>query len=284
MAFAYLIVTGLAACAEWHSATRNVRARVVRSAYMVSRNEHEPSALPNLKRVGEFIALASPKHQRTIVSICQSLHQMLTDRPTVRNRIELLYVTSRTKSAYSTWMKMQRLGCPIEEILDLAAMRIVLSYKCTPPDPTDACKVHTQRGSASSRSPSEPETRDSKRNQEEHTLCKDVLEMVHRCGHQLPLAMKDYISNPKPNGYRSLHTTIVVDAQPIEVQIRTLAMHFNAQHGSASHLLYKQAQYRHAITPQYGHGDVPRQHEPIDGRTVCVLVDGGTPNSRFIRH
>jgi len=55
---------------------------------------------------------------------------------------------------------------------------------------------------------------------------------------ELPGRFKDYIRNPKPNGYRSIHTTVWMDELPCELQIRTLAMHTVAETGRASHALY----------------------------------------------
>ena len=63
---------------------------------------------------------------------------------------------------------------------------------------------------------------------------------VHGCWTPLPRTLKDYISSPKPNGYRSLHTTVLVGTQPLEVQIRTLGMHNVAEYGAAAHWLYKE--------------------------------------------
>ena len=60
------------------------------------------------------------------------------------------------------------------------------------------------------------------------------------------MKVKDYISFPKPNGYQSLHTAVMLNGQTIEVQIRTSAMHRVAQHGMASHWAYTDSS-RHSM-------------------------------------
>jgi len=110
---------------------------------------------------------------------------------------------SRVKGLYSLFKKCQRKDGDMDKIHDLLAIRIIL-------------------GSVED--------------------CYRALGVVHTLWHPLPGKIKDYIAFHKPNGYRSIHTTVVTqDAGPVEIQLRTENMHQEAQYGIASHLSYKEA-------------------------------------------
>lgn len=120
-------------------------------------------------------------------------------------------IQGRLKSLWSTHCKMQRKNAPVMEIFDARALRVVVS---------DA------GGDAAA----------------EVTACYRMLGAVHRLWRPVRGEYDDYIANPKKSGYRSLHTAVLAaDGLPLEVQIRTRAMHEDAEYGAAAHWLYKDA-------------------------------------------
>jgi GTP pyrophosphokinase len=111
-------------------------------------------------------------------------------------------VSGRIKHIYSIWRKMQEKNLAFKDLYDIRAVRILV--------------------------PDIP-------------ACYQVMAFLHQ--HWLPLVHEytDYIAHPKPNGYRSLHTVLKgEDDLPIEVQIRTFAMHEEAEKGVAAHWRYKE--------------------------------------------
>ncbi|MGH1404089.1 MAG: RelA/SpoT family protein [Alphaproteobacteria bacterium] len=110
-------------------------------------------------------------------------------------------ITGREKTRYSIWKKMQRKNVAFEQLSDIMAFRIMV-------DNPENCYVS--------------------------------LGIIHGKYPSVPGRFKDYISTPKPNGYRSIHTTIMGPRrQRIEVQIRTNEMHSEAELGVAAHWAYK---------------------------------------------
>jgi guanosine-3',5'-bis(diphosphate) 3'-pyrophosphohydrolase len=115
-------------------------------------------------------------------------------------------VAGRPKHLWSIWQKMRKRNTPFEAIYDMMALRVIVR---TVPD------------------------------------CYHVLGVIHHNWTPLQERFKDYIANPKSNGYQSLHTTIFgPNGQLYEVQIRTHEMHRTAEYGIAAHWLYKTKQVR----------------------------------------
>ena len=112
-------------------------------------------------------------------------------------------LSGRPKHIYSIHQKMQR-GRDFNDIYDLLALRVLVS---TVPD------------------------------------CYSVVGIIHSLWHPIPEEFDDYIANPKPNGYQSLHTAVMCfGTTPLEVQIRTREMNYNDEYGVAAHWRYKQGQ------------------------------------------
>ena len=107
----------------------------------------------------------------------------------------------RVKSVYSLYRKMYKQNKSLDEIYDFYALRIIVDTELE---------------------------------------CYTVLGLIHEIFNSMPGRFKDYISTPKPNMYRSLHTTVIGhDGIPFEVQIRTHEMHHVAEYGIAAHWKYK---------------------------------------------
>ena len=107
----------------------------------------------------------------------------------------------RVKSVYSIYKKMYNQNKSFEEIYDFYAIRIIVDTELE---------------------------------------CYTVLGIIHEMYKSMPGRFKDYISTPKPNMYRSLHTTVIGrDGIPFEVQIRTWEMHHIAEYGICAHWKYK---------------------------------------------
>ena len=121
----------------------------------------------------------------------------------VEHSIKGFRTESRVKGLYSLYKKLERKDGDLDKIHDLLAIRIILN------------SVED---------------------------CYRALGVVHALWHPLPGKIKDYIAFPKPNGYKSIHTTVVTkEAGPVEIQFRTQKMHQEAQYGIASHLSYKES-------------------------------------------
>ncbi|MDR2166347.1 MAG: bifunctional (p)ppGpp synthetase/guanosine-3',5'-bis(diphosphate) 3'-pyrophosphohydrolase [Clostridiales bacterium] len=111
-------------------------------------------------------------------------------------------VKGRAKNFFSIHRKIKQRNVPLEEILDLFAVRIIVDTVAD---------------------------------------CWAVLSLVHEIFPPMPGKFKNYISNPKPNGYQSIHDVLIgPDGEPFELQIRTVDMHRLAESGIAAHWKYKE--------------------------------------------
>jgi RelA/SpoT family (p)ppGpp synthetase len=142
-------------------------------------------------------------------------------------------VQGREKHPYSIWRKMAERHVSFEQLSDVMAFRVIVDSV----------------GEGYS-----------------------ALGLVHQRWPMVPGRFKDYISTPKRNGYRSLHTTVIHDEQMrIEIQIRTLEMHAQAEHGLAAHWAYKE-----------GSGEATTQHPWISD--LIEILDHAASAEELLEH
>ena len=146
---------------------------------------------------------ASEKDRQALMTqFIEPLKQKLSDAG-IRYKLKI-----RTKTAYSIWRKMQKQKVPFEGVYDVFAIRFIID-----------CDTDRET---------------------EHSLCWKVFSYVTEEYESDTNRLRDWISNPKPNGYESLHITVRnSDNVYLEVQIRTKRMDDMAENGLASHWSYK---------------------------------------------
>lgn len=120
-----------------------------------------------------------------------------------KNNIKIVEINDRVKHKYSLWKKLLKYDMDIEKIYDIVALRVVA---------------------------------------ESVEECYRILGIIHSIWKPLPGRIKDYIALPKPNGYRSIHTTVFTGLKGgiAEIQIKTREMHAEAAYGIAAHFAYKE--------------------------------------------
>ncbi|MBA3732807.1 bifunctional (p)ppGpp synthetase/guanosine-3',5'-bis(diphosphate) 3'-pyrophosphohydrolase [Patescibacteria group bacterium] len=143
------------------------------------------------------------QHKGTELEYLEKFNKSLK-KELAKGEVTDFHTDFRIKGLYSLHKKLKRKELDIENVHDISALRVVV------PNIAD---------------------------------CYKVLGIIHSNWRPLPGRIKDYIAFPKPNGYRSLHTTIFTgDGGIIEVQIKTDEMYREAEYGITSHISYKQVQ------------------------------------------
>ena len=149
------------------------------------------------KKIDKHLAKFQQKIQLTLNNFLSNIKKVLEQNGYLDTDVQIF---SRIKHHYSIYLKMQRKGVSIDEVLDLYAIRILVN------NPLD---------------------------------CYNILGIIHIHYKPLIARLKDYISVPKENGYQTIHSTVFSNSKIFEVQIRTFDMHKVAEFGVAAHWKYK---------------------------------------------
>src|SRR6476660_5769595 len=128
-------------------------------------------------------------------------------------QVPVVVIDGRIKRLYSIYQKLKRQKIELEQVYDFIALRLI----------TDSIKD-----------------------------CYAALGIIHQTWSPVPGRIKDFIAMPRPNGYQSLHTSVISEhGMPFEVQIRTIEMHRRAEEGIAAHWKYKEGRIGDHRDDQY---------------------------------
>ncbi|GGJ80369.1 RelA/SpoT family protein [Deinococcus aquiradiocola] len=168
------------------------------------------------------------EREEHIRSALAEMRESLQEDLELEEWVDDINVSGRSKHLWSIYSKMQKEGKALEQIFDLLAIRVILTPRpLLQPDGK----------------PRDPRKQERAEEVREKRVCYHSLSIVHSMWTPIPGRFKDYIAVPKPNGYQSLHTTVISPSgQPVEVQIRSRRMHEVAEFGVAAHWMYKQGE------------------------------------------
>lgn len=168
----------------------------------------------------EWLVRTTKEQYKNLDEYLKTLKPILAEA-LIKEKIGFLDIHARAKHFYSLYKKLLKYDMDLAKITDIVALRVIL-----------------------------PSIED----------CYGTLGVVHKLWRPLPGKIKDYIALPKPNGYRSLHTTVFgPDERAVEFQMRTREMHEEAEKGIAAHWSY--SELKRGNTKEYVKANTALMHK-----------------------
>jgi GTP diphosphokinase / guanosine-3',5'-bis(diphosphate) 3'-diphosphatase len=194
--------------------TRDIYAPIANRLGMSKiKNELEELAFKFLEPAAyEALRIQVERRRRATEGMIEDLKKTVTAK-LAEAQIPVIEIDGRIKRLFSIHQKLKRQKIELDQVYDLVALRIV----------TQSVKD-----------------------------CYGALGIIHQTWSPVPGRIKDFIAMPRPNGYQSLHTSVISDrGMPFEVQIRTADMHRTAEEGIAAHWKYKEGRVGAGRDEQY---------------------------------
>jgi len=196
-----------------------------------------------------------PVHNEILKSAVNTLKGKIRNSD-VFQQTESIEISGRCKEPFSMWKKMVRQNCSVEDVLDAIAVRVVVK---------PGAEAYS----------------------DEVALCYKIRDVVHSLWPYNPSRSKDYIRFPKENGYQSLHSSVSVNFNglelPVEVQVRSSNMNQAAEFGVAAHFLYKDGSKfeEEALASDVNHASDGKEliqtlHQKLKTSKVFIFGPNGT--------